>query len=136
MRIFLMIALALVLPMESHAQKDSVTVLFVGNNRGEHFIVTNANKKVIDFKTSGPFKFSFKIFRDSTWVSDQTPLYFIRVFRKNLFKFRYIGRTIVYYDKKYLVINRNHDLKRKLSIEYFWTDTEPLDYRDIPDVIR
>jgi hypothetical protein len=113
--------------LETFAQdRDSTNVYFLSyNKKGECYRVYSNYKLILDFKTNTAFMHVFKVFRDTTLRSDMDAFRSIRVFKKKFFGYRPIGGGTVYLNKKYLVIRRNPKLRRKYSIEYFWTDDEP-----------
>ena len=123
----LFVLLVSLLSIEAVAQRDSVDVYFIGcNKKGERYLVYGPDNKIIlDFKTGVTFKYTFKVFRDTTLKSDMVAFRSIQIYKKRLFGYRMIGPSMVYLDKKYLVIRRDPKLRRKFSIDYFWTDDEP-----------
>ena len=122
--IFLFITISL--SLEAFSQKDSITVYFLGYNKsGEHYRVYHDNKLMLDFEAGVTFMHSFKIHRDTTLKSDMIGFRSIQVYKRNFFGYNPIGPGTVYQNKKYLVIRRNPLLRRKFSIEFFWTDDEP-----------
>ena len=118
--------LILLCSFEAFAQRDSITVYFLGyNKKRESYRVYNDDRLVLDVKTSDSFMYSFKIPRDPSLKSDMVGFRSIKVYKRKLLGYRVIGPVTVYQNKKYFVIRRSPLLRRKFSIEFFWTDDEP-----------
>jgi len=124
----ILFSLIFLLPLRSFSQSDSITVYFLGyNKKGESYRVYYNDKLRLSFKAGVSFMYSFKIPRDTALKSGMVGFRPIHVHKKKLFGYRATGSRCVYMNKKYFVIRRNPMLRRKFSVECFWTDDKPED---------
>jgi hypothetical protein len=114
-------------------QNDSLTVFFTGNIKGERFQVYLHHERILSFKGSGSYMYSFKIPNRPIEWEKRGYIAELNVYRRGFlgFKFKDTNLTTGYEPKKYLVIWRNPLLKNKAAIQSRWTDKEPVPYPDI-----
>lgn len=108
------------------SQIDSLRVYFVTSVKGEHYRIFWNGNSAINLKTSKNFKFIFNVFREKSW-KENGQIKNVTIYRKGGFltSYKEIPTTILNEEKKYLVILRNPSFKRRVALQFIWTDEEP-----------
>jgi hypothetical protein len=120
----------LLLQLQAFGQaKDTLTVFFTGMGEGEIYKMCNGHTllSVVKTKSKQGFKKVFKISL-SPKLKDGTGMD-ITVLRKGRFGiwFRDTNLLVAYSSqRRYLVVSKNLNLKRRRSVEYKWSDDEPI----------
>ena len=108
--------------------QDSVQVFVIGGGvDGEKFRFYYKDRKVLNFKVDGNFKYEFKIPMEKGWqYGSSIPLFIYRKGRFGLF-YRNVVPAIYYDDAhKYLIFERDYGRKNRFPLEFSWSNMIPL----------
>jgi hypothetical protein len=110
----------------ARAQGDSIKVYFVGNGHGEKYKIFFDGELKLSVATKGLFDYTFYI-QKKQWKSSEQMLNF-RILKKGRLKFSYRDLDLqpLFNDrKKFLVVRKNPRLKKKFTVDFYWSNYDP-----------